>query len=32
MTTNKVNLLWFKDIRFDDVPIVGGKGGNLGEM
>ena len=32
MNTNKVNLLWFKDIHFDDVPIVGGKGGNLGEM
>ncbi len=32
MSKNKVNLLWFKDIHFDDVPIVGGKGGNLGEM
>ncbi|MBP9817770.1 phosphoenolpyruvate synthase [Candidatus Shapirobacteria bacterium] len=26
------NILWFKDIRFDDVNIVGGKGANLGEM
>ncbi|MFA7300983.1 MAG: phosphoenolpyruvate synthase [Candidatus Shapirobacteria bacterium] len=25
-------LLWFKDIRFEDVNIVGGKGANLGEM
>ena len=32
MNTNKVNLPWFKDIHFDDVSIVGGKGGNLGEM
>ncbi len=32
MSQNKVNLLWFKDIHFDDVPVVGGKGGNLGEM
>ena len=30
---NKNNtLLWFKDIRKDDIPIVGGKGANLGEM
>lgn len=26
------NLLWFKDIHFEDVPTVGGKGANLGEM
>lgn len=26
------NLIWFKDIHFEDVPIVGGKGANLGEM
>jgi len=25
-------LLWFKDIHFEDVNIVGGKGANLGEM
>jgi pyruvate,water dikinase len=25
-------LLWFKDIKFEDVAIVGGKGANLGEM
>jgi len=29
---NKASLLWFKDIHFDDVNIVGGKGANLGEM
>lgn len=29
---NKSCLLWFKDIRFEDVNIVGGKGANLGEM
>ncbi len=28
----KPSLLWFKDIHFDDVNIVGGKGANLGEM
>lgn len=28
----KASLLWFKDIHFDDVNIVGGKGANLGEM
>lgn len=26
------NILWFKEIRFEDVNIVGGKGANLGEM
>lgn len=26
------SLLWFKDIHFTDVNIVGGKGANLGEM
>jgi len=25
-------VLWFKDVDKDDVPIVGGKGANLGEM
>ena len=29
---HKSCLLWFKDIRFEDVNIVGGKGANLGEM
>jgi len=28
----KPALLWFKDIRFEDVNVVGGKGANLGEM
>jgi len=32
MKNNVPNLLWFKDIRFEDISIVGGKGGNLGEM
>jgi pyruvate,water dikinase len=26
------NILWFKEISFEDVPLVGGKGANLGEM
>ena len=26
------NILWFKEIHFEDVPLVGGKGANLGEM
>ena len=26
------NILWFKEIHFEDVGIVGGKGANLGEM
>jgi pyruvate, water dikinase len=26
------NILWFKDIHYEDVNIVGGKGANLGEM
>jgi pyruvate,water dikinase len=30
--TKNPTLLWFKDIHFEDVPIVGGKGANLGEM
>ena len=25
-------IIWFKDISKEDVPIVGGKGANLGEM
>jgi len=32
VATNNQNLLWFKDIRFEDINIVGGKGANLGEM
>ena len=28
----KASLLWFKDIHFEDVNLVGGKGANLGEM
>lgn len=26
------NILYFKEISYEDIPIVGGKGGNLGEM
>jgi len=26
------NILWFKELAYEDVPIVGGKGANLGEM
>jgi pyruvate,water dikinase len=25
-------ILWFKDIRSEDVPLVGGKNASLGEM
>lgn len=25
-------IMWFKDIRKDDIPLVGGKGANLGEL
>ena len=28
----KKNILWFKDISKNDIPAVGGKGANLGEM
>jgi pyruvate,water dikinase len=31
MPVNK-NILWFKEIHFEDVGTVGGKGANLGEM
>ncbi len=30
--TNKPNVLWFNQLDIEDVNIVGGKGGNLGEM
>ena len=26
------HVVWFKDIRKADIPLVGGKGANLGEM
>ena len=26
------NILWFKQIHYEDVNVVGGKGANLGEM
>ncbi len=29
---NKPNVLWFNQLGIEDVSIVGGKGGNLGEM
>lgn len=30
--TDSPNILWFKDIDKHDIPLVGGKGANLGEM
>jgi len=30
--TKNVDILWFKELHLSDVDIVGGKGGNLGEM
>lgn len=30
--TNRPNILWFKDLKFGDTDLVGGKGANLGEM
>lgn len=32
MTTTKANTIFFKDIDKHDIPLVGGKGANLGEM
>ncbi len=32
MNKNTAHVLWFKDIRKTDLPLVGGKGANLGEM
>lgn len=32
MNKNTAQILWFKEIRKTDIPIVGGKGANLGEM
>ena len=32
MNKKKKNIFWFKKIDKDDIPIVGGKGANLGEM
>ncbi|MBU3935673.1 phosphoenolpyruvate synthase [Patescibacteria group bacterium] len=32
MAINKKNILWFKQVDHDDIPLVGGKGANLGEM
>ena len=29
---NSANVLWFNQVSLEDVNIVGGKGGNLGEM
>jgi len=29
---NKALILWFDDVRNNDVPIVGGKNASLGEM
>jgi len=32
MNKKTAQILWFKDIRKTDIPLVGGKGANLGEM
>ena len=32
MDKQKANIIWFKDLGIDDVPIVGGKNAALGEM
>jgi len=32
MNKNTAQILWFKDIHKNDIPLVGGKGANLGEM
>ena len=32
MENKDKNILWFKDITKDSLPLVGGKGANLGEM
>jgi pyruvate, water dikinase len=32
MTKKTAHILWFKQIRKNDIPLVGGKGANLGEM
>ena len=32
MADAQKNILWFKEVGKDDTAIVGGKGGNLGEM
>jgi len=32
MVENKKNVVWFKDVSKKDIPTVGGKGANLGEM
>lgn len=32
MNKQTAHVLWFKEIRKTDIPIVGGKGANLGEM
>jgi len=32
MNKNSAHVLWFRQIRKEDIPIVGGKGANLGEM
>ena len=32
MPRNKEFVLWFKDLRIEDIPLVGGKNASLGEM
>jgi pyruvate,water dikinase len=32
MAAKEAHIIWFEDLRKDDIPIVGGKNANLGEM
>lgn len=32
MSKNTAHILWFNEVRKTDIPLVGGKGANLGEM
>jgi pyruvate,water dikinase len=32
MNKNTAQVLWFKEVHKEDIPLVGGKGANLGEM
>lgn len=32
MNKNTAHILWFNEVNKDDIPLVGGKGANLGEM
>jgi len=32
MSKKTAHVLWFKEVNKKDIPLVGGKGANLGEM